>query len=91
MNKINSICDIFDNKGNWIIPIDPYRVPDDNEVYKYLFEDDGYVNDKAHAEAMEYANKIQPNWNTPLVKYIYSELIDSGCHANYTAKYAWRH
>ena len=89
--EIKSIENIFNRKGDWIVKIDPYRIDIDNPIYQYLFDEDGYANDRVIQEAKAYADEIKAPWYSELVKYIYSENFDASCGGNYNAKFAWRH
>lgn len=85
---INKIKDIFDKNGNFITPIDPYRCERDNEVYQYLFDEDGCS--KRQEEARKFILKHNCSPFSDIVKYYYANDIDCACKGNYTAIYAWR-
>lgn len=82
------IEDIFDEIGNFINPIDPYRCDRNNEVYQYLFDEDGYS--KRQEEARRFIWKHNCNPFSDIVKYYYASDFDSACKGNYNAVYAWR-
>jgi hypothetical protein len=87
MAKIK-IKDIFDKNGNFINPIDPYRCDRDNEIYQYLFDEDGYA--LRNEETRKFILKHNCSPFSAIVHYYYSHDIDCGCKGNYTAVYAWR-
>lgn len=92
----NKIEDCFDKNGNFVIPgFDPYRVGDDinkQELYKYLFDEDGYANIEPRHYVYDLIEKNNFPFTCDAVKYYYAaECIDANCKGNYTAVYAWRH
>lgn len=92
----NKIEDCFDKNGNFIIPdFDPYRVGNDinkQELYKYLFNEDGSANPVSLHYVFDLIVKNNFHFTCDAVKYYYAaKCIDPNCKGNYTASYAWRH
>jgi len=87
MATIN-IKTIFDENGNFINPINPYRCNKDNKIYQYLFDGDGYALRNEEARKFILEHNCSPF--SAIVRYYYSHDIDCGCKGNYTAVYAWR-
>ena len=98
MDKFNKIEDCFDQYGEFIIKdFDPYRTDyeaddDKAELYRYLFDEDGYAQDEPRESIADFISKNDCSVWSDAVKYYYATAcIDSNCGGNYTAIYAWRH